>query len=230
MKKFFAFILICCFTLASAQEHTQNQKVFSKIKEAEKAAVVLNNTTGMIPVKDVKDVRIASVHYHFPHASVFDSIANKYWAVTDFNADTIENDAGFYALHDKLKLYNLVLIELSQETPFTPALSAFIKDVESVSKVIVILTGTGKNLSYLNNIKSPVIWNKTDNSESALVLAQVVFGGSQLPIVLMQIMQVISKGDMASRQVKIVWVIPCQKRYQLTVICYRELTLSFMQV
>jgi CubicO group peptidase (beta-lactamase class C family) len=171
------FILILSFTIACSQPEPIKNKTTVDQKEPEKSTVVLNNSGGFIPVKELKDVRIASVHFNFTNSNTFDSIANKYWAVEAFNGDTIINDEDFFALHDKLKLYNLVLIELSAETKFSSGLTTFIKELETITKTIVVVTGSGKNLAYLNNIKSPIIWNKTDNSEIASVLAQVIFGG-----------------------------------------------------
>src|SRR5687767_11280565 len=110
------FILFSSFTVASCQEHALNEKATVNTDKAGKTPVVLNNKAGIIPLKELKDLQIASVHFNFTHATVFDSIAGKYWPVTGFNADTIKTDDAFYALHDKLKLYNPVLVELSEKT------------------------------------------------------------------------------------------------------------------
>ncbi|MDB5030555.1 serine hydrolase [Mucilaginibacter sp.] len=177
MKNLLVILFVCGVTAGLAQNHAINQQKLSKIREAEQSAVVLNNNTGFIPLKEVQGLKVASVHAGYSFASVFDSIANKYSHVTGFNVNDVETTQAYNALHDKLKLYNLILFTISNSTKFTPACLGFVKDMESLNKVIFIITGDGKNLNYLNNTKSPVIYCKNNTSEGASIAAQLIFGG-----------------------------------------------------
>jgi CubicO group peptidase (beta-lactamase class C family) len=177
MNKLLSVLFALCFGSAYAQNHAINLAKAKQINEVKKSIVLLNNTSNLIPLTSLKELRIASVHFNFNQNSVFDSIANKYLSVTSFNGDTILHPEGFNRLHDKLKLFNTVLIALSSSTNFNPHLQAFINDLETGTKVILTLTGKGKNLAYLDKIKCPVIWCKNEDAAGASIAAQLIFGG-----------------------------------------------------
>ncbi|MDB5115578.1 MAG: Beta-lactamase [Mucilaginibacter sp.] len=177
MKKLLVVLFVCGYATGFAQNHAINQQKLNKIREAEQSEVVLNNSAGFIPVKEVQGLKVATVHAGFVFAPVFDSIASKYTGVTGFNADDIKSNEAYHALHDQLKFYNLILFTLSDNTRFTPAFLSFVKDMESLNKVVFIVTGTGKNLSYMDKTSAPVIYYKNNTSEGASVAAQILFGG-----------------------------------------------------
>jgi CubicO group peptidase (beta-lactamase class C family) len=177
MKKFL-LIAFCFFvTAAQAQNHALNIKQLERVKEAQKTIMVLNNTAGTLPVIAVNDLNIASVHIGYRHQSVFDSLANKYWKVTTFYTVKANDAVTFNNLHDELKLYNTVMITLSENTTFNAPLISFIKDLEHITRVVIVLSGSGKNLKYLDGIKSPVVWYPNDVAEGAALAAQAIFGG-----------------------------------------------------
>ncbi len=157
--------------------HVYAQQVVTGNSQTESNAVVLNNKAGKLPIGRLADLRIASVHFNSKYTAVFDSIAGKYWSVTPINGDSVKDVNAFNNLHDALKWYNLVLIQLSDETDFSPALSAFIADLESTTDVVVVLNGAGSLLQRFNGITCPLIWNKQNNAETASLAAQVIFGG-----------------------------------------------------
>lgn len=177
MNRIFTFFFIFTFTAAFSQSESDAESL-SGIREAKRNVVVLRNSAGMIPFKVLKDLRIASLHFDSDHPSVFDSIANKYWKVEGFQADTIRTSRAFNALHDKLKLYNCIVFNFSENTRFNKELLGFIADIEIKTKTIFILTGKGKNLNFLAKSRSPVIWNSKTGEASASIAAQVLFGGS----------------------------------------------------
>ncbi len=179
MMKKFLLIASCLFTgLVQAQNHALNLKQLDKVNDAQKTLVVLNNAEAALPVITLDNLNIASVHLGFPNRTVFDSLANKYWKITAFNAGNINTVAAFNNLHDELKLYNLVMITLSERTGFGEPVMDFIKDLERITRVVVVMSGTGKNLKYLDGIKSPVVWYPGDTPEGASLAAQVIFGGA----------------------------------------------------
>lgn len=177
MKKLSAILLLFGFTAALAQTHTFNQERAIQIKTAERSLVLLNNATGVIPIKELKGLKVASVHFNDANPRVFDSIANKYTAVKSFDARNMHKAQQLNALHDQLKLYNQILFTLSAQTKFTPALLAFLQDMGRQNNIVFVITGDGKNLEYLNNTKAPVIYNINDTPEAASIAAQAIFGG-----------------------------------------------------
>lgn len=146
-------------------------------KVAESGAVVLNNNKALIPLTNLKDLKIASIDLGFPNSTVFDSIAGKYWTVKNFRADTISTFQGFDMMHMKLKLFNTVILKLSDRSTFSAALDRFIADLENQNNVILVLSGGGANLARLDKFRSTVVWNKRQTPESASVSAQIIFGG-----------------------------------------------------
>ncbi|RYE27868.1 MAG: class A beta-lactamase-related serine hydrolase, partial [Sphingobacteriaceae bacterium] len=175
--KLFVLLFLCCTTRVFAQNHTVNFKNAIQFEKAKSDVVLLNNQNNKIPLLTLNKLKIASVHFNFKQADAFDQIARKYRNIESFTADTIRNDQGFDALHDELKLYNTIILELSAATSFTTALKRFITDLESNNLVIVVLTGNGKNLSQFDNLKSPIVWYPDDTKDGASVAAQTIFGG-----------------------------------------------------
>ncbi|HEY4334236.1 MAG TPA: serine hydrolase [Puia sp.] len=139
--------------------------------------VVLNNTSGDIPIINLPELTIASVHFNFGYHAIFDSIAKKYWGISSFNGDTILDNAGFNTLHDKLKFFNTVFLECSADTRFNTDFIAFTKDLSQHAKVSIILTGDGANLKHFENLPSPIVWYPADNEAGASRAAQTLFGG-----------------------------------------------------
>src|ERR1700748_3602481 len=54
-------------------------------KAVEKSTILLNNAQGLIPLKALSQLTIASVHFSYPNAAAFDSLLNKYTKVQSFN-------------------------------------------------------------------------------------------------------------------------------------------------
>ncbi|GAB3252400.1 hypothetical protein GCM10027347_11460 [Larkinella harenae] len=147
------------------------------MRDAEKQITVLNNPSGAVPITNLRDLKIASVHSSYGQQAVFDSIASKYYPVTSYALSPSPADSVFWALHDQLKLYNLVIITLSEASPFGPRLLQFINDQQALTNVLVVLTGSGKNLAALASVRAPLIWYPANTAEGASVAAQVIFGG-----------------------------------------------------
>ena len=177
MRNIVSLLFIFIQSAAFSQDMKELNR-FAEIREAEQHAVVLRNSSGIIPLKSLEGLKIASLHFGNQHAAVFDSIANKYWTVEGFVADTIRAGEGFNRLHDRLKLHNLIIFDLSAETNFSKELLAFISDVESQTKSVIILSGSGKNLDLLAKFRSAIIWNRTENASAASLSAQLLFGGA----------------------------------------------------
>jgi len=173
MRKILTVILLFASVIAIAQD----QSTFSRLKAAESNTVLLNNSNATIPLKNLKDLKIASIDLGFTNSTVFDSMARKYWSVTSFRGDTLKTAEGFNRMHMKLKLFNMVILKLSEQSSFSLPMVRFIADLESQNNVIFVLSGSGVNLTKLDKAKSPVIWNNLQTPESASVSVQVIFGG-----------------------------------------------------
>jgi CubicO group peptidase (beta-lactamase class C family) len=170
-------ILSLILTLFSAVAFCQSQSPLSRIRAAEASAVVLNNADSILPLQNLKDLKVASVDLGFLNSAVFDSIAGKYWKLKSFRADTIRDEQGFNHLHMKLKLFNLVILKLSEQALTERSIINFASDLERHTKVIVVFSGKGEALEMLNRVKAPVVWNEFNTPEAASVSAQIIYGG-----------------------------------------------------
>jgi CubicO group peptidase (beta-lactamase class C family) len=180
MKKGLFVLLWLMINIAQAQNHATILKQLDKFRESQRNTVLLNNGLNTIPFKELPGLNIASIHFNYREHGTFDSLANKYFKVTSIIADTVKDVAEFNALHDKLKLFNTVIITLSDRSPLNKPLVNLIRDLENYTKVVVVLSGSGKNLAYFNQIKSPILWYQNETAEGASIAAQSVFGGINL--------------------------------------------------
>ncbi len=155
--------IVCCFLL------------FCWVGVRAQDLVVLNNGAGELPLQRLPELSIASVHFAYPHAALFDSIAGKYWHISSFSGDTVTGSSGFNVLHDALKLFNLVIVECSSSAAWSSGLEGFLQDLSTRTKVVVVLKGDG--LRYLERLTAPVIWSPDDDAAGASLAAQAVFGG-----------------------------------------------------
>ncbi len=170
-------ILSLILVFSSAMAFSQSESSLTKIKSAENSTVVLNNSKAILPLKNVKDLKIASIDLDFSNSPIFDSIASKYWIMNSFRGDTIKTGEGFNGLQMKLKFFNTVILKLSDKTLVNTALKEFISDLESQTNVIFVLSGSGADLAKLDKVKSPIVWTKLNSPETASTSAQVIFGG-----------------------------------------------------
>ncbi len=170
-------ILSLILVFVSAVAFSQNESQLTRVRLAENSTVVLNNSKAMLPLRSLKDLKIASVDLGFTNSTVFDSIAGKYWSLKSFHADTITTADGFNNLHMKLKLFNLVILKLPEHAAAGNAFIDFAADMEAQTKVIFVISGSGAGLRTLDKLKSPVVWHKLSSPETASASAQVIFGG-----------------------------------------------------
>jgi CubicO group peptidase (beta-lactamase class C family) len=170
-------ILFLVFTFACFTAFSQNREALIKLREAEGSSVLLNNSKAILPLKNLQDLKIASLDLGFENSAAFDSIANKYTLVKAFRADTVSSVAGLNALHDKLKLYNLVFLKCSDNSKFGLNMYNFFKDLEGQTNIIIVFSGKGQTLGHFKKFASPILWNKNAGPEVATTMAQIIFGG-----------------------------------------------------
>jgi CubicO group peptidase (beta-lactamase class C family) len=136
--------------------------------------VLLNNAAGEVPIKSLSELTIASVHFKYGNHPMFDSIARKYWYVASFNGDTVRDNAGFNALHDKLKFFNTVFLECSA---IDADLLEFAKGLALHAKLFIVYTGDKAGLKFVEKLAMPVVYTSADDEKSASLAAQTLFGG-----------------------------------------------------
>lgn len=153
------------------------QAYVNEEKQAEKSTVLLNNEQQLIPLTDIGELKIASIHFSYQYTTGFDSLLNKYAKVQTIDGG---NYIGIKTLADlsfDIKLYNTLIIQLTEADVNNLDVINFINDNRRTKNVIVAFFGDGKNMVKLNNVTAPVILAERASPVSAYFTAQAIFGG-----------------------------------------------------
>jgi CubicO group peptidase (beta-lactamase class C family) len=138
------------------------------------STVLLNNEQNLVPLTDLDKSTIASVRFTHEYAPVFDSLLNKYAKVKNFNGLTYTNIS---KLTDDLKLYNTVILQLTDLDLNNQQLLNFIAMNDKLKKMVVVYWGSGIPLNKLDVVSTPIIWCTRISAVAASYTAQAVFGG-----------------------------------------------------
>ncbi|WP_342647078.1 serine hydrolase [Mucilaginibacter sp. CSA2-8R] len=140
----------------------------------EQSTVLLNNEQNLVPLQDLDKSTVASVRFTNAYAPVFDSLLNKYTHVQTFNGLTYKS---IDKLTDDLKLYNTIVLQLTDIDLNNTQLINFITMNDKLKKLVVVYWGSGIALSKLDAVTTPVIWCSRISAVAAAYAAQAVFGG-----------------------------------------------------
>jgi len=173
-----ATCLTVVFTLnACAQDHKQNEIRLKNINNAVNSTVLLNNQTELIPITKLADKKIVSINLGFEHQLAFDSLLNKYAEVKSLDAYKYRDSTTLNDLEDDLKYYSTVIISITNTDAGNGRYFNFITSVAKHKDVIIAFFGDGKNLSSFDNLNVPIVWSAQNNSEAAMIVPQIIFGG-----------------------------------------------------
>ncbi|MEO6522982.1 MAG: serine hydrolase [Mucilaginibacter sp.] len=161
-------------TACAQNPHAINATILMEQSQIAKSTVVLNNEQQVIPLQNLDMAKVASVHFSYAYATAFDSILNKYVKVQAFNGNPYSN---LNVLSDDLKLYNTIIVSLTDAETGNPQFIDFINSNQKLKNVIVVVFGKGKALGPLDGVNAPVVWSEKQTALSASYSAQVVFGG-----------------------------------------------------
>jgi CubicO group peptidase (beta-lactamase class C family) len=178
--RIFTFILtvFVLFNSACAQDPSSKGKTYVKEeKQAEESTVLLNNASFLIPLQNLDQLKIASVHFSCQYTSGFDSLLNKYSKVALFNGNDYSGIKNLDNLTADLKWYNTIIIQLDEADLSNPLIVNFINSNQKFKSVIVALFGSSNALIGLNNVSAPIIWCDKVTPVSAFYSAQAIFGG-----------------------------------------------------
>jgi CubicO group peptidase (beta-lactamase class C family) len=143
----------------------------------EKSTVLLNNAAYLIPLQNLGELKIASVHFSNLYASGFDSLLNKYSKADSFNGRYYSGTKSLDDLSSDLKLYNTLVIQLNDADLNNPLIINFINASQKNKNVVIALFGSSNALVKLNKVTVPIIWCERISPVSAFYSAQAIFGG-----------------------------------------------------
>lgn len=143
----------------------------------EKSTVLLNNASYVVPLQNLDQLKIASIHFSNVYARGFDSLLNKYTKVAMYNGSDYTGMKSLDDLSSDLKFYNTLIVQVNDADLNNPLLLNFINTNQKVKNVIVALFGTNVALAKLTNTAVPVVWCQRVTPVSAFYSAQAIFGG-----------------------------------------------------
>lgn len=171
-------LILLAFTLFnSACAQNSGQIYLREQKLVEKSTVLLNNNNSLIPLRNVGNLNIASVHLSNQFASGFDSLLNKYAKVQSFNIAGYTGKQNLTHLSDDLKLYNTIIVQLTEADLDNNQLIKFITDNQQQRNLIVAYFGKGASLDKLNEVNAPIVYSDRTSLTAAYFSAQAIFGG-----------------------------------------------------
>jgi CubicO group peptidase (beta-lactamase class C family) len=153
------------------------QAYVNEEKTVEKATTLLNNGQALIPLKDLGQLNIASIHFSYPYAAGFDSLANKYTKVDSFNGMDYVGIKSPDVLDFDTKLYNTLIVQLTDADMANPQIVGFIATNRRSKNVIIAYFGDGSSLPKLDNVTAPIIMSQRSSVVSAYFSSQAIFGG-----------------------------------------------------
>jgi CubicO group peptidase (beta-lactamase class C family) len=177
MNKIIIGLLILCSFTACAQKHKENSEILANLNAISSNLILLNNHGNTVPLKALEKLNIASVSLSFPQSTSFDSLLNKYTKITSFNSANYQNSTTLNDLEDDLKYFNTVIVALPTTATNDVRNINFLVSLSKSKQVIVALFGDGRGLSGLDAVNASIIWSDQNNSMSAEIVPQVIFGG-----------------------------------------------------
>ncbi len=153
------------------------QAYVNEEKAAEKSTVLLNNAQNQIPLKELGQLTIASIHFSYPYTAAFDSLLNKYSSIESFDGMAYVGLPGQGVLDFDTKLYNTLIVQLTDADMANPQVVSFIGENRRSKNLVIAYFGDGSSLAKLENINSPIIFSSKSSPVSAMFSAQAIFGG-----------------------------------------------------
>jgi CubicO group peptidase (beta-lactamase class C family) len=153
------------------------QAYITEERLVEQSTVLLNNAAYLIPLQNLDQAKIASIHFSNRYATDFDSLLNKYAKVTVVNGNDYTGVKNLDDLSSDLKWYNTLIVQLNEADLSNPLIMSFINANQKIKNVIIALFGGSNALVKLNTTAVPVIWTGRVSPVSAFYSAQAIFGG-----------------------------------------------------
>jgi CubicO group peptidase (beta-lactamase class C family) len=175
----FALFNTACAQIPPAAIPT-GQAYVNEEQQVEHSTVLFNNSKYLVPLQNLEQLKIASVHFSNRYAAAFDSLLNKYSKVDAFDGNAYNGAKNLIDLSADLKWYNTIILQVNDADLNNPQIMDFISSNQKLKNVIVAAFGGGGLLTKLNNVTVPILWTERATPVSAFYSAQAIFGG--LPV------------------------------------------------
>jgi len=168
-------VLLAFILFHSACAQNSGVAYLKEEKKVEQSTVLLNNGDYLVPLRNIGNLKIASIHFSNIYAAGFDSLLNKYAKVQLFNGSNNPDAKKINSLSADLKLFNTLIIQTTEADLNNPQVIKLITDNQHIKNVVVAYFG--KSNAKLNEVTAPIIYSENSSSVSAFFSAQAIFGG-----------------------------------------------------
>ena len=152
------------FSLVYAQQNPA--EILTTLNRMTASSVLLNNGNSAIPLKNLEELKIGS----FFASPALHRMLNKYEVVPNLTPSAFSNDKD-------LKRVNTLVVEVNDTLLTNPHFIERLDQLSKTKQLIIAGFGSYACLAQLNNLKSPIIWNRDTSDYAKVIVAQIVFGG-----------------------------------------------------
>lgn len=177
------------------QELNNGNQDLLRTKLTEASITLLQNKNNLIPLKNLDTLKIAEVCIGYEVKNTFNSFLNKYIKADHFGIDKESKKEARDIILNKLKKYNLVIVQInnctnnpSKNFDFSKNSDTLLQQIIASKKTIVTFFTNPYLLGKINNLQKAeaVIMAYEDNNYSEKAGAEAIFGGivvnGQLPV------------------------------------------------
>lgn len=162
----------------------QAELINRKLTEA--SLTVLQNKNGILPLKRLDTLKIASLSLGYKDTNIFQQTLENYSRITHFSIDKDAKQQSFDSALTQLKNFNLVIVHLNntnnkpdKDFGLTPRVRGMLAALVKQNKVIVNVSSNPYILAKMDSLQyaEAVIMSYEDNDYSQGYAAQLIFGG-----------------------------------------------------
>lgn len=175
-----SLLILLAFTLFnSACAQNSGSAFLKEEKVVEKSTVLLNNESALVPLKNIGNLKVVSIHLSNAYAGAFDSLLNKYTTVV--SVDIADHTGRTHAnLAADIRNYNTLIIQLTEADLGNATLMKLITDNQKNKNLVVAYFGKPEGLAKLDDVKAPILFSEKQTEVAAMFSAQAIFGGVAL--------------------------------------------------
>lgn len=174
-SSFFIFLLIALHACAQSTHQKNLEQELTDKTQSLSETIVLNNQSGLIPIKGLQDISIASIDLGFDQSGYFNQMLSRYAPIKTYSGDATL--ARLKTLSEEIKFHNLLIIQLAKDVAASQTILDFIKNEIISKKVIICGFGSPQKLALLDELAVPIIWSTDTTMIAAQNSASGVFGG-----------------------------------------------------
>lgn len=156
-------------------------------KLTEATLTVLKNKLNILPLKQLNNLKVASVSIGSEKTTIFQKTLSLYTEVEHFNLKNDASPAEITAVKEKMKDYNLVLAGIHDDSKFprntlkmTAEVQGFLQELIRQKVTVVSLFKNPYVMDKLSNIEDAtgLVLTYQDSENSQELAAQLIFGGA----------------------------------------------------